>query len=267
MPELTHVIGIGASAGGLAALQNLFDTFPTYSNVAIVVVQHLSPDFKSLMDELLARCTDMPLRIVQEGMAIEPGTVYLNVPRKDLDIKNGTFSLIECDEARGFPHPIDILFRALAREYGATATAIVLSGTGSDGAMGLTEVHQAGGLAIVQHPDDAEFDGMPHSAISACPDAHVALAVEMETLIAGLLGYDDAANQNSHDNILRLLQRKFEVDFKHYKIGTVKRRVDRRMEFAQLDDCESYLARLQNDEDELEALYRDLLIGGNPVPS
>lgn len=97
MPELTHVIGIGASAGGLAALQSLFDTLPTYTDAAIVVVQHLSPDFKSLMDELLGRCTDMPVRIVQDGMAIEPGTVYLNVPRKDLDIKNDTFSLLECD--------------------------------------------------------------------------------------------------------------------------------------------------------------------------
>ena len=261
-PELTHVIGIGASAGGLAALQGLFDTFPTYPDVAIVVVQHLSPDFKSLMDELLGRCTDMPVRIVQDGMAIEPGAVYLNVPRKDLDIRDGVFALLECDEARGFPHPIDIFFQALAREYGAGATAIVLSGTGSDGAMGLTEVHQAGGLTIVQHPDDAEFDGMPHAAISACPDAPVAPIAEMEVLIAARLGYDGvAADQNSHTGILRLLQRKFEVDFKHYKIGTVKRRIDRRMEFAGLTDWESYLARLQNDDDELEALYRDLLIG------
>ena len=261
-PELTHVIGIGASAGGLAALQGLFDTFPTYSDVAIVVVQHLSPDFKSLMDELLGRCTDMPVRIVQDGMTIEPGIVYLNVPRKDLDIKDGVFALMECDEARGFPHPIDIFFQALAREYGSGATAIVLSGTGSDGATGLAEVHHAGGLAIVQHPDDAEFDGMPHAAISACPDAPVALIGDMETHIAARLGYDGVpADQNSHTGILRLLQRKFEVDFNHYKIGTVKRRIDRRMEFAGLADWDSYLARLQNDDDELEALYRDLLIG------
>ena len=261
-PKPTHVIGIGASGGGLAALQGLFDTLPTYSNIAIVVVQHLSPDFKSLMDDLLGRCTNMPVRIVQDGMVIEPGTVYLNVPRKDLDIKNGTFALLECDEERGFPHPIDVLFRALAREYGLAATAIVLSGTGSDGANGLDEVHRAGGLTIIQDPDDAEFDGMPRVAISACPNCDVAPVAEMEALIANHLGYDgDSSGQMAHERILRLLQRKFEIDFSHYKISTVKRRIDRRVEFAHLDGLESYVARLQKDGDELEALYRDLLIG------
>ena len=170
-----YVVGLGASAGGLEALEQFFDTMPAKTGLAFVVVQHLSPDFRSLMDELLARRTAIPIRRVEDGMAVEPDTVYLIPPKKEMIISGGKLLLTDKDPAQGLTLPIDHFFRSLAQDVGEGAIGIVLSGTGSDGSRGIRAIHDAGGLILVQSAETAKFDGMPKSAwrpaspISSCP--------------------------------------------------------------------------------------------------
>src|SRR3954469_19620219 len=158
------VVGIGASAGGLEALQHFFDNVGGGTRMAFVVVQHLSPDFKSLMDELLARHTKLPIHLVENGMVVEAGHVYLIPPKKEMIISGGRLLLSERDRQHELSLPIDVFFRSLAQDCGPRAAAIVLSGTGSDGSRGICDVHEAGGLVIVQDLESAQFDGMPRTA-------------------------------------------------------------------------------------------------------
>jgi chemotaxis response regulator CheB len=166
----THcfVVGIGASAGGLRALEEFFDNMPADSGAAFVVVQHLSPDFKSLMKELLERRTRMTVKRVQSGMQIEPNTVYLITPQNNLVVNDGILELIQQSEPpRQQPNfPIDIFLDSLSRDHGEQAMAVILSGTGSDGTRGIQSISESGGLTFVQSPGTAEFDGMPQSAIA-----------------------------------------------------------------------------------------------------
>src|SRR5687768_5209838 len=159
------VVGIGASAGGLEALGAFFDHVPHDSGFAFVVVQHLSPDFRSLMDELLARHTKVPIHRVENGMTVESNAIYLIPPRKEMIISGGKLLLTDKDPAQGLTLPIDTFFRSLAQDLGPMSVAIVLSGTGSDGSRGVRAIHEAGGLVIVQSEITAKFDGMPRSAI------------------------------------------------------------------------------------------------------
>src|SRR5829696_10478897 len=155
-----YVVGIGASAGGLEALERFFDNVPVNSGMAFVIVQHLSPDFKSLMDELLARHTDLPIHLVEDGMPVEADHVYLIPPKKEMIISGGQLLLSERDRRQDLTLPIDLFFRSLAQDCGPRAVAIVLSGGGSDGSRGVRAVHEAGGLVIVQDTGSAQFDGM-----------------------------------------------------------------------------------------------------------
>src|SRR4051812_10686759 len=163
----TYVVGIGASAGGLEPLSLFFDHLPKDTGMAFVVVQHLSPDFKSLMDELLARHTLLPIHLVEDGMAVEANHVYLIPAKKEMIISGGRLLLSERDRQQELTLPIDVFFRSLAQDCGSRAVAIVLSGSGSDGSRGIRDVHEAGGLIMVQDPDSAQFDGMPRSARDA----------------------------------------------------------------------------------------------------
>ncbi|HET6582345.1 MAG TPA: chemotaxis protein CheB, partial [Nannocystaceae bacterium] len=172
-----YVVGIGASAGGLEALERFFASVPVDSGMAFVVVQHLSPDFKSLMDELLARRTSLPIRLVVDGMRIEPDHVYLIPPKKEMIISGGRLLLSERDRQQELTLPIDVFFRSLAQDCGPRAIAIVLSGGGTDGSRGVRSVHDAGGLVLVQDNASAQFDGMPKTARDAGV-AHWVLAPE-----------------------------------------------------------------------------------------
>src|SRR3954452_22111159 len=156
-----HVVGIGASAGGLDALERFFDHLPKDTGMAFVVVQHLSPDFKSLMDELLARHTQLPIRLVENEMPVQPDHVYLIPPRKEMIISGGRLLLSERDREQELTLPIDVFFRSLAQDCGPRSIAVVLSGGGSDGSRGIRAVHDAGGLVVVQDEGSAQFDGMP----------------------------------------------------------------------------------------------------------
>ncbi|NTW50685.1 MAG: chemotaxis protein CheR, partial [Chlorobiales bacterium] len=270
---LTHIIGIGASAGGLDPLERFFDTMPPETSMAFVVVQHLSPDFKSLMDELLARHTRMPIHRVIDGMEVEPGNIYLIPPKKDMVIQNGCLRLTDKDSAQALSLPIDTFFRSLAHDAGEKAVAIILSGTGSDGSRSLMDMHQAGGLIIVQSPESSAFDGMPRSAIET---GFVDIITEPELMpevlkdhtlhslkgadLSRMLKYEIGPTGKFAD-IFRLLKDKYKIDFSFYKPTTVDRRIERRMNILHYDSIEAYGRRLAEDNEELNALYHDLLIG------
>lgn len=163
----THIVGIGASAGGLEAIEAFFKTMPPNSGVAFVVIQHLSPDHKSLMAELLSKRTHMPVHGAEDGMRVEMNSVYLIPPNKNLRLFHGRIILSEQDrDSRGINLPIDIFFRSLAEDQGAKAIAIVLSGTGSDDASGIRAIKEELGMAMVQVEERAASDGMPRSAIA-----------------------------------------------------------------------------------------------------
>ena len=158
------VVGIGASAGGLHALESLFDELAVESGMAFVVIQHLSPDFDSMMDQLLSRHTQISVTLIQDGMLIEPDRIYLLPPGKQVIMSNDRLLLTERAEGTSLAFPIDEFFRSLAQNVGESAIGIILSGTGTDGARGIRDIAGAGGLVIAQSLETADFDGMPRSA-------------------------------------------------------------------------------------------------------
>jgi chemotaxis response regulator CheB len=182
----TFVVGIGASAGGLEALERFFEKVPPETGLAFVVIQHLSPDFKSLTDELLARRTPIPIHRVENGMAVQRDAIYLIPPRKDMIVADGRLLLTDKDPAQVVALPIDHFFRSLAQDAGERAIAVILSGTGSDGSRGIRDVHEAGGLVVVQLPETAKFDGMPNSAVKT---GIVDVVLAPEEMPAALLKY------------------------------------------------------------------------------
>jgi two-component system, chemotaxis family, CheB/CheR fusion protein len=161
-----HVVGIGASAGGLDALERFVTHIPPDTGFAFVIVQHLSPDYKSMMAELLGRHTTMTVRVIEDGMTPDPNTVSLIPPRVNLTLQDGVFRLADKPHPPTLNLPIDIFFRSLAKECGERAVGVILSGTGSDGTRGVRAIREAGGLVLVQSPGTAQFDGMARSALS-----------------------------------------------------------------------------------------------------
>lgn len=265
-----HIVGVGASAGGLEALETFFRNMPPDSGMAFVVLQHLSPDFESRMDELLARQTSIAIHRVQDGMAVEPDAIYLIPPKKEMIISSGRLLLTDKDPAQGLSLPIDHFFRSLAHDQGPYGVGVVLSGTGSDGSRGIRDIHAAGGLVISQREDTARFDGMPRSARNT---GVVDLVLPPEEMAAALLRHagdlapvaPEGALPSTEDDLLRrifkLLRGQYGIDFAHYKPTTVLRRVQRRLSLVDAHDLSEYLRRLGDDPVELDALYHDLLIG------
>lgn len=267
-----YVVGIGASAGGLEALEQLFEKMPAKSGLAFVVIQHLSPDFRSLMDELLARRTAIPIRRVEDGMVVEPDTIYLIPPKKEMIISGGKLLLTDKDPSQTLTLPIDHFFRSLAQDVGEGAIGIVLSGTGSDGSRGIRAIHDAGGLVLVQTVETAKFDGMPKSAVETGVADFVLPVAEMPgTLLRYIchpladpidrLRTADSARETAMETIYRLLRDRYGIDFTHYKVNTVARRTERRLLLNQSLDLDDYAKRLEENPDELNLLYKDLLIG------
>ena len=162
--EAFFVVGIGASAGGLEALEQFFEHVPEKSRLCFVVVQHLSPDFKSMMDELLARRTRIPIVRVEDGIELRPNAIYLMPPRKEMIQSTGRLYLTDKDLSQGFALPIDRYLRSLAQDFGSRSIGVILSGTGSDGSRGIRDIHDACGLVLAQSEESSRFDGMPRSA-------------------------------------------------------------------------------------------------------
>jgi len=266
-----HVVAIGASAGGLESLERLFTNLPTDTGMAFVVLQHLSPDFKSLMDELLARRTSMPIRQAEHETLVEPNTVYLLPANKEMVIRDRQLLLSNRDPRHGLLMPIDLFFRSLAQDVGEKGVAVVLSGSGSDGSRGVQDVRKAGGVVFSESPDTAAFNGMPVSAIATgvvdqvLPPEEIAAAITALARRGLPLPPPDedqgAAEDASINAILRLLRDEYAIDFSHYKASTVTRRIERRLALNRSIDIETYVDQLRSDPRELNSLYEDLLIG------
>ncbi len=268
----SHIIGIGASAGGLEALVEFFRNINSETGMAFVVIQHLSPDHKSLMDELLARHTRMEIFQITDGMSLRPDCIYLLPPKKNLAIFNGKLLLSGIDSRRVLNLPIDIFFRSLAEDQEERAIGVILSGTGSDGARGIKAIKQVGGLVIVQDEKSAKFDGMPQSAISTgmvdyirSPDQmpEVILSYTSHPLISGKnVNYNRLADEETDlTKIIALLRSRTTVDFTYYKPSTVVRRIERRMGIVHAESLNDYLNLLYETPGEIDSLYKDLLIG------
>ena len=262
------VIAIGASAGGLESLERLFTHLPGDTGMAFVVLQHLSPDFKSLMDELLARRTSMRVRHAEHDMALEPNCVYLLPPMKEMTIQNRRLQLKDRDPRHGLALPIDHFFRSLAQDVGERAVAVVLSGSGSDGSRGIQDVSRAGGTVFCETPDTAGFNGMPLNAIATGIVDQVLPPDEIAEAIAAIgrpvLARASGADEEDDEGvgvILQLLRDEYAIDFSHYKASTVTRRIERRLALNSTLDLETYVRRLRTDPRELNSLYEDLLIG------
>ena len=263
-----HIVAIGASAGGLDSLEKFFTRLPTDTGMAFVVLQHLSPDFKSLMDELLARRTPLRIRQAEHELSIEANTVYLLPPMKEMIIRQRRLLLNDRDPRHGLTLPIDLFLRSLAQDVGEQAVAVILSGSGSDGSRGVLEISKAGGTVFCESPDTAQFNGMPLSAIQTGHVDRVMAPEEIALAVASLRhsGSEQSSDPPSDDvrgvdAILKLLRDEYAIDFSHYKAGTVTRRIERRLAFNRALDIDMYVEQLRSDPRELSSLYEDLLIG------
>src|ERR1051325_5606868 len=268
-PSRLKVVGIGAAAGGLESLEQFFANLPPNPGMAFVVVQHLSPDFRSVMDELLARHCDIPVQQAEHNIEIQPNHVYLLPPKKEMIIRDRRLLLNDKERTHGLTLPIDQFFRSLAEDLGPDAVAIVLSGSGSDGSRGVRDVKRAGGRVFVETPESAKFDGMPLSALATGVVDQSAAAKDLPGLLTQSEnaeavpepGSDSFSSETPMESVLRLLRDQFGLDFSVYKTTTVSRRVLRRTELLGSMDLADYAERLRTDPDELGALYYDLLIG------
>ena len=274
-----HIVAIGASAGGLDALEKLFDGLACDSGATFVVIQHLSPDHKSMMANLLSRHTLMPVTMVEQDMPIAPNQVYLIPPGSIMHIGEGHLRLTP-KNPRTLTLPIDVFFKSVAAHYGARSVGVVLSGTGSDGTRGAAAINDAGGFLIAQEPENAKFDGMPRSVIATgLVDAILPIeqigprilalilnqSIVKADAVQALSGYPPALNpEASLTGIMRLLLQVGGIDFQEYKPGTVMRRIERRMTVREVATLAAYLAVLNDDRNEVLTLRRELLI---PVTS
>lgn len=231
------IIGIGASAGGLEPLELFFEFAKPTADFAYVLIQHLAPNHKSLMDELLARHTKLPIQIIQHNMPLERGNIYLNPPKKFVELHEGRFVLSE-KEDRKLSFPISTFFNSLAEQGHEKACAIILSGTGSDGSEGIKFIKEKGGLVIAQNPESSKFDGMPKSAILTGAVDKVCAVEQMHQELESFFSNTvelDRQKLDSKDSktviasILGTVYQQLAVDFTDYKYTTVSRRIARRM--------------------------------------
>lgn len=265
-PAPWAVVGIGASAGGLDPLREFFRALPLVTGAAYVVVQHLAPDFRSLMEEILGRVTPLPILNASDGMELEADHVYLIRPGTEVGIAGTQLIVRQRDAEQLLSHPVDTFLRTLANA-GPYPVAVILSGSGHDGAQGASAVAENGGHVLYQNPESAEFDAMPRAAAAACPEAEGLLPSDMPDRIVGLRHQrvpvpPEAAPVGGHLRpMLLALGESLDVDFTQYRVATVGRRVERRMLARATDDPERYLALLRSDPEEQQALFEDLLIG------
>lgn len=269
------IVGIGASAGGLAAFEAFFSGMPADidTGMAFVLVQHLAPDHKSILSELIRRYTRMQVFEVEDGMAVKPDCAYIIPPNRDMAFLNGTLQLLEPAFPRGQRLPIDFFFRSLAHDRREQAICIVLSGTGSDGTLGVRAVKGEGGMVIAQTPDSTEYDGMPKSAINTGLVDYILKPSMMPEQIMAYVSHafrktirhpatdTTPIQENALKKIFILLRAQVGHDFSQYKPSTLNRRIERRMAVQQIDNLEEYVRYLQHTPVEVEALFRDLLIG------
>jgi two-component system CheB/CheR fusion protein len=267
-----YVVGLGASAGGLDALERFFENMPGTTGMAFVVVSHLDPHHESILPELIQRSSKMRIFQAEDGMRVEPNHVYVAPANRDIAMLHGTIQLLEPLEAHGFRLPINFFFKSLSADAGAKAICVVLSGMASDGTAGLRAVKSELGMVMVQDPQTAKFDGMPTSAIKTGLADFILPPEEMAGQLirytsqrgrAGVPGGVLAGGKipDAIQKIFILLRNRTGHDFSLYKQNTMYRRVERRMSISQLTDLSNYIRMLQENPAEIDNLFRDLLIG------
>ena len=268
------IVGIGASAGGLAAFEAFFSGMPADVDpgMAFVLVQHLAPDHKSILAELIRRYTRMPVFEVEDGMRVQPNCTYIIPPGCDMAFRGGSLQLLEPSVPRGQRLPIDFFFHSLAQDQHQLAICIVLSGAGRDGTQGVRAIKGEGGMVMAQTPESSEYDGMPTSAIATGLVDYELLPAKMPAQLmtyvahafgnpAGAVSEQVPRTEESLRKIFILLRAQTGHDFSKYKPSTIHRRIERRLAVHQIDTIEAYLKYLQQRPAEVEALFRDLLIG------
>ena len=270
------VVGIGASAGGLEAFTGLFKTLPTDTGMAFVLIQHLDPSRESVLPRILSQKTDMPVREVTEGSALESDHVYMMPPDKDVVVSGGILGLRPRSEARGLHLPIDRFFQSLAEDQRDRAIGVILSGTASDGTSGLKAIKEEGGITFAQDEASAKFGGMPHNAAASGASDFIlppaGIAEELARIGKHPFPSSNTAGEHSHGGtkgafngeelgaVFGRLRAATGVDFAQYKPATPKRRISRRMALRRIVTVRDYLNYLEEDPDEIRALYQDLLI-------
>ncbi len=266
------IVGMGASAGGLEAFELFFKVMPSNSGMAFILISHLDPTHVSILPELIQKKTKMKISPIKDGLKVEPNMVYVIPPNKDVAILNGVLHLMELPQPRGLNLPIDNFFRSLAQDQGSNAICIILSGTGTDGTLGLKEIKGEVGMVMVQDDGSAKYSGMPRSAIST---GLVDYVMPVDKMPEQLIKYskhaiieprmkirtDEEKFQSALQKIFILLRSHTNHDFSHYKKNTITRRIERRMHVHQIDDIQDYVKYLQRTEREVYVLFKDLLIG------
>lgn len=261
-----YIVAIGASAGGLEAIQEFFDNIQIELNASFIIIQHLSPDYKSMLVELVAKHTNMQVFEAEDKMIVQPNCIYVIPPKKLLTIEGSTLILAEKQSERGPNTAIDYFLYSLAAEKGEKAIAIILSGTGTDGTKGIEAVKQNGGFVIIQEPQTAKFDGMPNSALATdfidlvLPPKLMPAEIHQylqDVSTNGLIKFDEPLLQE----VFKLLYKSCEIDFSNYKRPTILRRMTRRMQQSGFKKIEDYIEFLNQHPEECSLLVKDFLIG------
>jgi two-component system CheB/CheR fusion protein len=271
-PPSFPIVGIGASAGGLRSFELFFTHMPVDSGIAFVLVQHLDPTHKSILTDIISRYTSMPVFQVKDGIDVEPNSVYIIPPNRDMALLQKRLYLIEPAKQRGLRLPIDFFFRSLADELHEHAIVVVLSGTGTDGTLGLRAVKGSGGMVMVQEPTSAAYDGMPRSAIDTDLADYILPPEHMPTHLLKYIRHDFISGtrtsvpritqpSESLHKIFILLRNQTGHDFSHYKISTIMRRIERRMAVNHITWIADYIRYLQQNSQEVTTLFKELLIG------
>lgn len=267
-----HVVGIGASAGGYEAIEQFFTSMPSDTGLSFVVVQHLSPDYKSFMVDLLSKHTHMEVIRVEDGMELKPNTVFLIPPKKTMILYHNRLYLREIESDQGLVLPINIFLRSLAEDKQDKAIAIILSGTGSDGSLGIRDIKGAGGMVMCQSLETSKFDGMPRNAMLTGMVDFTLAPNEMPTSIVNFIDLknrtkltlndpEDAEKVDTLTKVISLIKIHKNLDFGSYKPSMILRRIEKRMGISQIDNIKEYVQFLEHSETELKTLSQDLLIG------
>ncbi len=261
------VVGIGASAGGLEALQQFLTFLPSNTGMAYVIIQHLAPNHKSLLADILGKYSAMPVTEIRDGMQVERNHIYMIPPKYNVEIHSEVLRLIEHDPEK-INHPIDVFFRSLAQEYQNRSVTVILSGTGSDGTNGIRSIKEQNGMIIVQTPESAKFDGMPRNAISTgfadlvqTPDS---IAKEMSHIGRSMIDVNSKFQLSDEDllsQVFSILRNVTNINYAYYKQTTILRRIERRLVVTHNRNLQEYVTYLSNNPDEAKLLAKEVLIG------
>lgn len=263
------VVAIGASAGGLKEFEQFFKNMPTTKELAFVIIQHLAPNNKSILADIVNRYTAMDVCQIEHKMKVQPGKVYIIPPNHLVLLDKDKLMLKELEKKHGVNLPIDVFFRSMKDAIGEKSVAVILSGTGSDGTQGIKEVKEAGGLTLVQQPDTAEYDGMPSSAMRTGLIDYVIPVEEMPKVILNYIENefqenriiaDDKKSERLINEIYEIIKSQSGHDFTHYKRNTIYRRIERRLTVKKLNKLQDYIKLLKDDGTEAGILYKELLI-------